>query len=301
MFRSLALGLATFALTLAGCGISPAARALPQAQPGAIATRAADPAKFFANAEVQRQMPLAFAVQAAALPALEAMTREAAPERDALVKAIRADRALKSAIDRFPSLSWAERLPVLKQVMAIECRVMGYPAPPLIIAEGDQRAAYFDFDPARPDTGRVMLYPEGLAKEENPYAALLLLVHETRHSAQFQKAYAPGASDPASLGFKAAFEAQRKLSGKMSFCDFCTLLNEHEAFQSANEVVGRLTDWRVDTKDMGCLSSQYDAAGKLRIDLVALAAQVGPANLLGAFNKLEKPHWEQLTGGRQGR
>jgi hypothetical protein len=296
MIRSLTVALM---LTLAGCGVSPAVRALPQAPSGAIATRAADPAKFFANAEVQRRMPMAFAVQAAALPALAAMTRDAAPGRDALVKAIRADRALKSAIDRFPALSWDERLPVLKQVMAIECRVMGFPAPPLVIGEGDRRAAYFDFDPAHPDTGRVILYPQGLAKEENPYAALLLLIHETRHSAQFQQAYAPGATDPTSLGFKAAFEAQRRLAGQLSFCDFCTLLNEHEAFQSANEVVGRLTDWRVDTADMGCLSSQYDASGRLRIDLVALAAQVGPANVLAAFNKLEKPHWEQLTGGRQ--
>jgi hypothetical protein len=298
MIRPLVVAVVALALTLAGCGAGPAFRALPQAQAGPMATRAADPAKFFANARVQRQMPMAFAVQAAALPALEAMTREAAPEREALVAAIRADRALKSAIDRFASLTWAERLPVLKQVMAIECRVMGYPAPPLVIGEGDQRAAYFDFDPARPDTGRVILYPDGLAKEENPYAALLLLVHETRHSAQFQRAYAPGASDPAALGFKAAFEAQRRLAGQLSFCDFCTLLNEHEAFQSANEVVGRLTDWRVDTADMGCLSSQYDAAGKLRIDLLALAERVGPANLLGAFNQLEQPHWEQLTGGR---
>jgi hypothetical protein len=298
MIRPLALGLATLVFTLAGCGVPPGLRAMPQPSTGVIATRAADPAKFFANARVQGQMPMAFAVQAAALPALTAMTRDAAPERDALVAAIRADRPLKSAIDRFATLTWAERLPVLRRVMAIECRVMGIPAPPLVIGEGDQRAAYFDFDPAHPDTGRVILYPDGLAKEANPYAALLLLVHETRHSAQFQQAYAPGASDPASLGFKAAFEAQRRLAGQLSFCDFCTLLNEHEAFQSANEVVGRLTDWRVDTHDMGCLSSQYDAKGRLRIDLVALAAEVGPAKVLGAFNQLEKPHWEQLTGGR---
>lgn len=298
MFRRSMLALATVAFTLAGCGQA-VTHAQPQARAGAqSATRAADPAKFFARASVQAQAPMAFALQPEALPALKAMKDAGARERKALVAAIRADKALTTAIDRYAELDWSERLPVLQRVMALECRVMGIQAPPLVLAEGEDRAAYFDFDPARPDTGRVLLYPAALAKEANPYASLLLLVHETRHSAQFQRAFAPGATDPAARGFKAAFETQLKLGGKLSFCDFCTLLHEHEAFQMANEVVGRLTDFRVDTHDMGCLSSQYDAQGALKIDLLALAAKVGPARLLETFNELEKPHWVQLTGGR---
>lgn len=297
MIRRSLLAVATIAFALSGCGTA-LSHAMPQAKAGAVAARAADPAKFFAHADVQAQSPLAFALQPAALPALKALEAAAAPQRDELVKAIRADKPLMAGIRRFGSLSWAQRLPILKQVMAIECRVMGIQAPPLVLGEGDSRSAFFDFDPARPDTGRVILYPAALAKEENPYASLLLLVHETRHSAQFQQAFAPGATAPAALGLKAAFEAQRRLGGKLSFCDFCTLLNEHEAFQFGNQVVGRLTDWKADTHDMGCLSSQYDGRGALRIDLVALAAQVGPANLLEAFNELEKPQWIRLTGGR---
>lgn len=282
-------------LALAACGVRTPAFSTP-VKPTAMAAKALDPAKFFARPETQALMPEAFSLQPAALPALQALAETTQRERLALVKAIQADPALKAGLKAFPTLTWEERLPLLKRVMALECTVMGITAPPLVLGEGDQRSAFFDFDPDHPDTGRVILYPAGLAQEENPYAALLLLVHETRHSAQFQMAHDPARTDAIARSFKAAFRAQKQLAGKMSFCDFCSLVNEYEAFQSANFIIGTLTDWQVDTHDMGCLSSQYDGRGHLKIDLLDLAKRVGPAQVLSEFNRLEKPQFERLGG-----
>ena len=283
------------ALALAGCGRAP--MAIAQARPAAPAISAQDAnrAKFFAGTETQAGAPGAFAVGADALPFLEAVERTAIPEREALVKAIRADARLHAAIRRFGTLTWEERLPVLKRVMALEARVMGFQAPPLVIGEGTSRVAFFDFDLSKPgSTGTVMLYPEALAREANPYAALLLLIHETRHSKQFQLAFAPeptGDEQVLAAGYRAAFAAQKALAGRFSFCDFCTLHHEHEAFQTGNYVVGALTGWTVETADMGVLSSQFDERGRPRLDLLALARRVGPKRLLAAFNEREEPQF----------
>ncbi|MNX91128.1 hypothetical protein D3C86_1232000 [compost metagenome] len=159
--------------------------------------------------------------------------------------------------------------------------------------------AFFDFDPEKPGSGRVILNPEALAKESNPYTSLLLLVHETRHSAQFQLAFdAKRAAEPLARAYQAAFKAQKQLGNKLNFCDFCTLHNELEAFQFGNYVVGALTDWRVATGDMGTLASQYDAHGHLKLDLVALEKRVGRDCLLDAFNEREKVQYQELYGKR---
>lgn len=296
--KTLLLTLAALALT--ACGRAPLPLA-PAHRAPALEARDAKRAKFFANAATQAKAPGAFAVGEDALPFLEAVARQAPPEREALVAAIRADGRLHAAIRRFPALSWEERLPVLKRVLALEAEVMGFEAPPLVIAEGASRAAYFDFDLSRPGTGTVMLYPEALAKEANPYTALLLLIHETRHSKQLQLAFAEAPSGDERVlaaGYRAAFTAQKALAGQLSFCDFCTLHHEHEAFQTGNYVVGALTDWKVETADMGVLSSQFDAEGAPRLDLLALARRVEPKRLLPAFNEREEPQFRLFFPAR---
>lgn len=287
------------ALMVAGCGLAPTHRA---ATNEAIA-HVANVERFLAQPSVQAKAPAAFSLQSESLAFLQVVERRAEPQRDALVSAIRSDVALSGAIARFEGLSWDEQLPVLKRVMELEGRAMGFTLPPLVIQHGpSQRPAYFDFDPERPGTGTVILYPEALAREKSRYAALLLLVHETRHSAQFQLAYQSsfGSSDERVLseGYRASFVAQKKLEGELGYCDFCSLNGEFEAFQAANYVVGRLTSWQVDTRDMGCLSSQFDARGVLRLDLLDLARQVGPKGVLAAFNQQERVHYQELTGGR---
>ncbi|MDB5096435.1 MAG: hypothetical protein JWM80_856 [Cyanobacteria bacterium RYN_339] len=283
--------LAAFALS--GCGIhAPGAMALQRA--AVVATAKADPARFFANSAIERQAPEAFALQPEAHDSLQEIESSVKPARDALITAVRKDKVLAAQVAGFDKLSWDAQVPVIKQVVALEAKVMGFQAPPLVIQEGpNQIPSFFEFDVAVGGTGKVILYPASIAQEADKFAALMLAVHEVRHSGQFQLSQARNGG-ALGRGFKAAFKAQHDLKGKLSFCDFCSLLNEYEAFQAGNYVVGTLTNWQADQRDMGCLSSQYDAKGQAKIDLWKLSAQVGPAKLLEAFNDAEKPQF----GGR---
>jgi hypothetical protein len=289
-----ALVMATLAAaTLSGCGTH-LANGMALQRPAAVTRTQADPARFFANPAIEKLAPGAFALMPEAHDSLAEIEASVKPARDELVRAVRADKALAAKVAGFDKLTWEAQVPVIKQVVALEAKVMGFAPPTLKIQEGPNPIpSYFDFDPAVGGTGTVILYPASIAQEADKFAGLMLAVHEVRHSGQFQLAQAKA---PSALGrgFKAAFQAQHDLKGKLSFCDFCSLLNEYEAFQAGNYVVGTLTNWKADQRDMGCLSSQYDTHGQAKIDLWKLSSQVGPANLLAAFNEAEKPQF----GGR---
>jgi hypothetical protein len=248
---------------------------------------AGDP--FFANADIQAKAPEAFALQKEASVFVREIEKKSLAERDALVQAIQADSELKNAVANWQVFTIEQQIPYLRRVFDLEVKVLGIRPPELIIKSGIINGpAYFDFDPTKPGTGRVLLNPDALKKEENQYASLSLLIHETRHSAQFQMAFPVDPSSPFSVGYEAAFIAQKSLKGKLSFCDFLTLLNEYEAFQFGNYVVGKLTNWKVDMVDMGTFASQYDSHGHLKIDLKKLTNEVGQDRLLERFNELEK-------------
>ena len=244
--------------------------------------------RFFASAEKQALAPKAFALQPAALPFLQA--HDSSADRVALTAALREG---VPDLHNFDQLSWQDKIPVLQRVFDIECKTLGI-TPPELILSTDAPAAFFEFNLDKPDPGKVFINPQ---KNEG-FDALLLLVHETRHSKQFQQAFGliEGADPAVAEGFREAFKAQKELSGKLSFVDFCTLLNEYEAFQFANSVVGTLTDGQADTKGMGTLASQFDAQGALRVNLKELFTQVGPDGVLDAFNELERPHYDELYG-----
>lgn len=252
--------------------------------------------KFFANRDIQDQAPGAFALQKQAVAFVHRIDQATRPERDALVDAILAEPELKDAIARWRDLTIEEQIPFLRRIFQIEVKVMKIAAPQLVIQSGIiPGPAFFEFDPTQPGTGKVILNPAALAKEEDKYASLSLLIHETRHSKQFQMAFPAGGDfSPFAKGYEAAFVAQKTLKGKLSFCDFLTLLNEYEAFQFGNYVVGKLTEWKVDMPGMGTYASQYDGDGKLKLDLVKLSHEVGQDNLLEAFNDAEKAQKELL-------
>lgn len=281
----------------AGCAHSlpSAAKARPA---GTSRAKALDPARFFANPKAQAQLPAAFVLTPEGFPAHVAAERQAGPQRDALVGAIQADPELADAVAAWATLPWAEQRPMLERLVKLESRVFGVQAPPLVIHDEDGRGpAFFEFDVAQPGTGTVHLWPRQLARETSKHAALLLTIHETRHSWQFQTAFGPARKQGTlARGLAAGFEAQTRLAGKLSFVDFCTMHHEHEAFRTGNQVVGALTGWTADARDMGCWSSQLDGAGRPRIDLAALAAKVGPAGLLAAFNQASRAQFEELGG-----
>lgn len=252
---------------------------------------AAEPHRFFANAGVQAQAPAAFALQPEALPALTAIEEAAPQDTTAFLVAIEAQPELKAAVRNFPSLAAAEREAALRQLFALEVSVLGIEAPELVIMEGATPGpAYFDFDLAKPGPGKVILNPAELAKLD-PYASVSLLLHETRHSAQFQLAQKE--STPRARGYLAAFKAQKELSIR-SFCDYLTLLNEYEAFRYGNYLLGALIGFENRLKDMGTWASQFAPDSRPLIDLPALHRSGG--SVLEKFNELEKAQLIELGG-----
>ncbi len=281
-------------LLLIGCGHPSSLAGKDSPALSAHAAEALDP-KFFARQDVQALRPGAFSQMPQALPMLDAIQRESQPRRQALIQVIRQEPDLLGDIRGFGRLGRDRQYAVLKRVFELECRVLGITPPEFALDSTMRGAAYFDFDLTKPGAGRVLLNPAELAKDPNPYAALLLLVHETRHSAQLQMTFDPrhGGENPAK-GYRAAFEAQKTLSERLNFSEFCSLFNEYEAFQFANYVIGTLSDWEANTLDMGCFSSQYDGHGQLRIDLLALSRETGANGLLAAFNEGQKEQYRLL-------
>jgi len=252
--------------------------------------QALDP-KFFASAEKQARTPKAFALQPAALAFHQA--HDSSADRVALAGALQADPALAESLRTFDRLTPEQQIPVLQQVFAIECQTLGITPPELIMTE-DAPAAFFEFNLEKPDAGKVFINP----RKNEGFESLALLVHETRHSMQFQQAFGllEGADPAVAEGWRAAFQAQRELSGQLSFVDFCSLLNEYEAFQFGNSVVGAVTGGKANNSGMGTLASQYDEQGNLVVDLRQLFAEAGPEGVLDAFNQLSKGQYELLYG-----
>lgn len=257
--------------------------------------------RFFANSAVQRSHPHAFVLQPEAETYLRSLEAETKALRDRLVAVISQDSKLSRAIQNWRSLSTEEQIPFLKRVFELEVEVMNIDPPELIIDAKSipGRAAYFDFNIERPGPGQVLLNPEVLAGMDK-YAALALLIHETRHSAQFQMAFTGASqrlphSSAASVAYQASFRAQKDESLEIrSFCDFLTLANEFEAFQFGNDVLGQLTNGKVDLSDMGTFASQYNDKGRLKLDLVELLDNGKPGTLLEKFNEAEITQCRQL-------
>ncbi|MBY6210125.1 hypothetical protein KUV95_01025 [Microbulbifer agarilyticus] len=249
---------------------------------------------FYANPELQRQMPAAFALQPEAQAFLAPAFQQTIAHGDALVAAIQQDAELAQAIADWPKLTIEQQAPYLKRVFAIETQVMGIEPPTLLIDNHSYpgRMVYFDFDPQNPSTGTVYLNPDKLA-ERPKYDSLAFLIHETRHSLQFQHAFSTNADevDALAIGYAEAFNAQKALQG-FSFSDFLTLVNEYEAFQFGNYVLGKLTNWQLDTQDMGTYASQFDTHGKLKIDLVKLATEDAETSLLERYNVRAQKHFD---------
>lgn len=248
--------------------------------------------RFFANESVQSKAPLAFVLQAPAEAFLKSMKSNHFQEKEELIKRINRVPQLKRAIDNWSKLSISQQIPYLKQVFKIEVEVLGIASPDLSFDETEipGRSSYFDFDPLRPSPGRVILNPKELEKL-NPYASLSLLIHETRHSAQFQLSNSSDSYE-ASV-YRSAFQVQ-KSGGVKSFCDFLTLANEHEAYAFGNYIIGRLTNWSVDMPDMGTFATQYDEHGKLKLDLIQLLKSKNNETLLESFNRLEMEQCQLL-------
>ncbi len=254
------------------------------------ATSFAEPARFYANSELQNKTPAAFALseQNKSWLALAHQQRHLDAER--LVNALKANTTLFKQLKAWPDLSFEQRMSLLPQVFEIECKTLGIVSPELVINTTlyPNRAVNFVFDVKSLGSGLVYLNPVKL-KEMDVYAPLAFLLHETRHAYQFQLAFA--GEDKLAQGYKAAFTTQATLTGA-SFSDFLTLLNEYEAFQFGNHVLGLLTDWQFESPLMGTFASQFKQSNVLKIDLTTLQETTDDMTLLEQYNQLAKEQYQ---------
>jgi len=251
--------------------------------------------KFFANEEIQHQAPLAFALQEASHNFLLSSHKITLEHANKLITAINSDPQLVSAISRWKTLTFEQQTPYLKKVFKLEYASFGIEPPELIIDNTSYpgKTVFFDFDINNPSSGIVYLNPNKLSKMDK-YAALAFLIHETRHSYQFQLSNSRLKSVLV-IGYKNAFEVQKSsTAGTLSFSDFLTLLNEYEAFMFGNYVIGKLTNWKVDQSKLGTYASQFDKNGALKIDLLKLHKSTSNDSVLLQFNKLMKSQKEYL-------
>lgn len=251
---------------------------------------------FYARKEVQSKYPGAFASHRSAVPFHIGLKNRMQPERDLLVEKIKERPLLLSSIIHFDELPLEKQVDVLEVIFLIECEVMNITPPELIINEDSIPGhAFFEYNFQAGGAGKVYLNKKKLMTEKNKFEFIVLLLHETRHSAQFQMAQKLD-EDPLTTGFREAFVAQQELKAqghKFSFCDFMLLHNEFEAFQFANYVYGALIHWKSPINDMGTLAGQYDQSGNVRINLLSILTQT-EQDPLELFNQLEFAQYKVL-------
>ena len=256
-----------------------------------VMARELDPT-FYANAPFHRQFPGATALTPESKKFITRSFANTFTDAQELVSKIRSTPSLDQAILNFPKLSEADRIQVMKTLFQLEVQTLKITPPELILDSTAKKSTFFDFDPAHPNAGKVILNPSKLFSDANPHAALLFLVHETRHSFQFQAGFQPTAKTPIELvqGYHAGFLAQKAVFEqkiKVSFCDFLTLNQEYEAFLYGNIVMQMLGKGKIKTSDMGTLASQYVHPTGVRLNLPKLIRAGGTQNLIDRFNELE--------------
>lgn len=251
-------------------------------------------ANFYASQELQDKYPGAFATQGSNLHFHHEL--ENTDDRESFINELRSHKDLYQDLLNFDSLDLEKQVQVLRTLFAVEINNLKITPPELIIDEHSIPGwAFFEFDVVKGGAGKVYLNKAKLRDEKNKSEFIMLLIHETRHSAQFQLAQKYPHST-LGRGYMAAFKAQKEMKNqgiKTSFCDFMLLLNEYEAFQFANYIHGALTNFQTPINDMGTLASQYDSAGQLRLNIldIFLQTQLSP---LDYFNKLETTQYEVL-------
>lgn len=250
---------------------------------------------FYAKKEVQARYPGAFATDPSTISFHKASETEANHDRSLLLQAILKEQDLLRSLTQFNKLELEEQIETLQRLFLLECEVLKIQPPELIIDDHSISGyAYFEFDYRTGGAGKVYLNKKKLSEGKDKSEFIVLLLHETRHSAQFQ--LSQKTNGPLAAGFETSFKTQSelKLKGeKLSFCDFMLLLNEYEAFQFANYVYGALMNWQIAINDMGTLASQFDHRGRLRLNLLEILMQ-NRKDPLEFFNELEQSQYEVM-------
>ena len=145
--------------------------------------------KFYANSATQRLAPAAFALQPESRAAVQALLNTTLKNATALARALSADPELMLAFRNFKSLTLEQREAVLKKVFAIECQTLKILPPELVLGpDATPGSAYFDFDPNKGGTGRVLMAGAFERLKDRKYKSCLVWSHARNNACFFYEA-----------------------------------------------------------------------------------------------------------------
>lgn len=301
------------ALLVAGCAGtgSPAATAIPRSallhlDAGTSGGLSDDLA---AHPSVQLARPGAYALAPEAAPFLDALEGVVAPQRRRIAERLRADAAVTAGIAGWARAGEADRLALLRRVMAIACEEWACAAPTIVVKTRDPaEPALFAAYASRNQVGEVVLYMTPLAAG-GAVLAISALLHEVRHAAQDQLAFRaqalPAATPEGVLArsYAAAFAVVGELGGEddLAYGDYVHLNVEYDAFQSGNQIAAILSGGTAPIAQLGFVDVKFTAALAPAFDLRAAARTSSGAALITAVNAAHAQAQRTGAPARRGR
>lgn len=282
---------------LAGCGGSPLLPVgvlTPVSDAGTLGgltdARAAHPS-------VQLAAPHAYSLTSQSRAFVKTLTDVMTPLRRSLAERLKADATVTKGLAAWDSSTNAARLTVLKRIATLEAEVMGCAVPTVALATAKPEEAglkaYFQPDSS---AGGIVIFTDALTRD-GKYAAVSMIVHEVRHSAQYQLAATSQRSlssldaDRRALaaGYMEAWDVLNKLGSEadLAYGDYVHLNVEFDAFQTGNAVATMLSGGTYDALGFGFVDTHYTAVDTPKLDLLALGATLVDSSLIAAVNKAE--------------
>ncbi|MDB5096952.1 MAG: hypothetical protein JWM80_1373 [Cyanobacteria bacterium RYN_339] len=261
------------------------------------ADTAGDLTKFLCNAATEAKAPEGFVLSKETQDFRKAMDGQGDKQRMALAKQIAGDQTVMGAFGNWSKLSEKDQMATLDRVVAMEGKVMDFTPPPMSTATGvPETGTLAYFQGGRDGIGKVVLYPEAIAKGDR-WTALATVTHEMRHAYQFQlvmkaanKKIAEGTVDMTlAYGFYQANQVISKVGGEdnLSYGDYSHLNNEYDAFATGNMIAAVVSKGEANTSGLGFVDVQYKPSGEPYAGLAFIESKVGAAKLLEALNNLE--------------
>lgn len=270
--------------------------------PAGMSTQAADAAAYgglaadvAAHPSVQLARPKAYALTSAAAPFLAALTRTVEPQRQALAARLQEDALVSRGLASWERAGTATQEAVLARIAAIQAEIMGCQVPTIVTMSGqpEQSGMMAYFEPAGGPHGRIVLYPDTMARG-GKYLAVATLVHEMRHAAQYQLLQSNQWNAGTDLhvlaeAYTASWQAISDYGGQASLAygDYAHLNMEFDAFQTGNQVAAILSQGTFRPNGYGFSDTHYREHGVPVVDLLDMRKSLADYALIAAVNRAE--------------
>lgn len=270
--------------------------------PAGMSTQAADTAAYgglsadiAAHPSVQLARPKAYALTSAAVPFLAALSRTVEPQRLALAARLQQDALVSRGLAGWERAGAATQEAVLTRIATIQAEIMGCQVPAIATVAGqpEQSGMMAYFEPAGGTYGRIVLYPDTMARG-GKYLAVATMVHEMRHAAQYQLLQSNqwnAGTDLHALveAYAASWQAIGDYGGQseLAYGDYAHLNMEFDAFQTGNQVAAILSQGAFTPNGYGFSDTHYQASGMPVVNLLDLRATLTDYPLIAAVNRAE--------------